>query len=68
MNSNGPCKSGFFLVSKCVLYKTKEAMSCSRDLDGRGLIVTAEDNDDDDDDYDGDSALLLRLLNPTRPQ
>ena len=42
MNSNGPCKSGFFLVSKGVLYKTKEAMSCSRDLDVRGLIVTAD--------------------------
>ena len=55
-------------MSKCVLYKTKEAMSCSRDLDGRGLIVTAEDNDDDNDDNYGDSAVLLRLLNPTRPQ
>ena len=42
MNSNGPCKSGFFLVSKGVLYKTKEAMSCSRDLEVRESIVTAD--------------------------
>ena len=36
-------------------------MSCSRDLDGRGLIVTAEDNDDDNDDNDGDSRDFNRL-------